>query len=105
MGQPKKYGLIKRKPIAPLPSVFGNQEEEDREEAEENSISRANRELIRAREEEAKRILKQSEGVLAENPDLYDYDSYLDTKTSAPSSSSKTAAKIIHPEAKVTSLI
>ena len=102
IGGQKKYGLITRKPPPThnptlKKSVLNTIDDEDESVTD---ISKVNRELARQRQLESERILAESQSALSENPDVFDYDSYLDTK-SGQEVRSKLSRVISYPDAKV----
>ena len=82
IGGQKKYGLITRKPPATSTSLLKKSvlNTVDDEEEQLPDIRKVNQELARQRVLESDQILAQTDTAILENPDVYDYDSYVDTK-------------------------
>jgi hypothetical protein len=80
IGGQKKYGLITKKPVLTSQlkkSVF---HDVDDDEVVQPDIANVNREMARARAAESDKLLAQAKLQIESNPDLYDYDTYVDTK-------------------------
>ena len=104
IGGPKKYGLITKKPPtssnAPHPLKKSVLNTIDDEEDQAQDIAKVDQELARQRQLESARILAESQSALSANPEIFDYDSYVDSKPD-PNQRSKLPRIIAHPDAKV----
>ena len=105
IGGQKKYGLITRKPPANSSSSHVLKKSVlntiDDEEDHVADINKVNQELARLRQIESERILVESQSALSENPDIFDYDSYVDTKSNHEDKRSKLSQSLSSSEAKV----
>lgn len=103
LGQPKQYGLITKKPIPPTnlpvkkPRVFAAELDDDDEVTD---IAKVNKEMMKARMLESEKLAEKARNAVEENPDIYDYDNYVSTKTETNQRSAAAVSLVKREEVK-----